>query len=67
MCSPSIDYQALFTRFNEHREALLQLPASVPGLSERNQRSATEYLEDFYEVLDNQRRADRYIIGACRG
>jgi hypothetical protein len=66
ICNDAIDYQALFTRFQEMRDAVLALPASVPELSERNQRSAVRYLDDFYDVIDSEGAARRQIVNACR-
>ncbi|MFC1660868.1 hypothetical protein ACFL3S_05355 [Gemmatimonadota bacterium] len=65
-CNDAIDYQALFAQYNDQRGAILALPSSVPGLSERNQRTAVSYLEQFYNVITNDRRADRMIMDACR-
>jgi len=65
-CNDAIDYQALFARLRGKREAILALPQSIPGLSERNQRSAVEYLQGFYEVIDSENAARRQIVNACR-
>jgi hypothetical protein len=67
ICNPSINYQALFARFNDKRGEILGIPATIPALTERNQRTAVRYLEDFYEIIDNERRARREIISVCRG
>jgi hypothetical protein len=66
ICNDAIDYQAIFSRFQEKKDAVLALPASVPGLSERNQRSAVRYLDDFYDVIDSEGSARRQIVSACR-
>jgi len=65
-CNDAIDYQALFDRFRGKRDSILALPESLPELSERNQRSAVEYLQEFYEVIDNEDAARRQIVNACR-
>ncbi len=65
-CNDAIDYQALFARFNEQRAAILSLPQSVHGLTERNQRAAVRYLEDFYEIINSSGAARREIVNACR-
>lgn len=66
-CNDAIDYDALFARFRDSREAILALPSSIQGLSDRNQRSAVRYLTQFFEVLDNEGAARRQIVNACRG
>jgi len=65
-CNDAIDYQAVFARFNEKRDSVLALPRSVPELSEGSQRSATRYLNEFYEILDSEGAARRQIVNACR-
>ena len=65
-CNDAIDYQAVFALFDEKRDSVLALPQSVPELSERNQRSAVRYLEDFYEIIDSERDSRRQIVNACR-
>jgi hypothetical protein len=63
---PGIDYEEIFSRFNEARESIMLLVQEVAGLSESNRRSARRYLEDFYEVINDPGRAKREIIDACR-
>jgi hypothetical protein len=65
-CSDRIDYGALFAEFNGQREAILDLIGSETLLIERNIRSAQRYVEDFYEILNNPRQAERLILRACR-
>ncbi|MGW8267754.1 MAG: hypothetical protein ACWGSQ_15420, partial [Longimicrobiales bacterium] len=64
-CNDAIDYQAIFALIREKRDAILALPPSIPRLSEGNRRSAVEYLEEFYEVIDNENAARRQIVDAC--
>jgi hypothetical protein len=66
VCMEGIDYEGLFDRFNENRDAILEQARSQVGLSERNVRSAVEYLEEFYEIINDPREAREVIIGACR-
>jgi len=66
-CNDAIDYDALFARFRDSREAILALPRSIQMLSDRNQRSAVRYLTGFFEVLENEGAARRQIVDACRG
>ncbi len=65
-CNDAIDYQAVFALFDEKRDAILALPQAAPELSERNQRTAVRYLEDFYEIIHNERASRRQIVNACR-
>ncbi len=65
-CMPGLDYQKLFARFNKEREAILALARNQVGLSERNVESAVRYLEEFYDIINDSRKANRAIINACR-
>jgi hypothetical protein len=66
VCIPGIDYQRQFDRFNAVREAVLDQVRRVVGLDERNTRAAVEYLEEFYEIINDPREARAVIISQCR-
>lgn len=65
-CSEGIDHQALFQHFRERRDLMLELVQNQPGLTERTVRTATEYLESFFDIIDDPDRAQREIVEACR-
>jgi hypothetical protein len=64
-CSEGIDYGALFAKFNGQREAILDLVGSQTLLTERNIGSALRYIEEFYEIINDARKAQRQIVNAC--
>ncbi len=66
VCVPGIDYMATFERFQAVREDVLAQARRPIGLSERNVESAADYLEDFYEILDDESKARAVIITKCR-
>ncbi|MBY6205678.1 hypothetical protein [Halomonas denitrificans] len=53
-------------RFQSRRAQLYRILSSETRLTSRSQRKAERYLDDFFEVLDSDRRFDRMITGACR-
>jgi len=65
-CLPGMDYDGLFQRFNGVRDGVLALAGRIPGLSDQNRESAVQYLEEFYDVINDPRRAKREIMDACR-
>jgi hypothetical protein len=67
VCWDQIDWQRVFASFEEARESILAEIQSVPGLAEYNVRSATRYVEEFYEFLSNPERAEEEISRMCRG
>jgi hypothetical protein len=66
VCMPGIDYDGIQRTFDEKRDALFALVENQVGLSESNKESAAEYLEEFYEVIDDPARYDRRIKKSCR-
>lgn len=65
-CSDSLDYGALFSHFQERREAILALIQNQPALSDRGKRTATAFVEEFYDILNDEKDADWKIIRSCR-
>ena len=66
VCMPAIDYQGVFDRFNQKRDAILDQARNQAGLSKYNVESAVDYLEEFYQIINDPRDARAVIIGACR-
>jgi hypothetical protein len=66
-CSDRINYATLFREFNEKRAAIEELIAAETLLTERNREEAQEYVDDFFEVINDTRRAERVIVRACVG
>ncbi len=67
VCWDEIDYRGTFSLLEEKKEALLRLPGEVPGLSETNQRLASEYIQEFYEFIERPGRAHDALKRMCRG
>ena len=66
VCSERIDFPALFSLFNERRDAILEIIRTQPGLNDRNIRLATRYLEEFYEIITDEHETDWQILNSCR-
>ena len=65
-CRPAVDFASIYGRFQENREAILNLFVSQEGLSERSHERAADYLGDFFEILDDPSKAAREIVESCR-
>jgi hypothetical protein len=66
-CLPSKDhYQRLFKVFLEKKEAIFSLVEDFELLDKKSRPEMLEYLEEFYEIIENPRLAEREIIGVCR-
>ncbi|MFH1765954.1 MAG: hypothetical protein ABIF09_17340 [Gemmatimonadota bacterium] len=66
-CWEQIDFQGAFALFEGKKEVILSTIQAVPGLTEANIRSASEYIEEFYEFIGDPDRAERDIGSLCRG
>jgi hypothetical protein len=66
VCWNEIDFSAVFSLFEERKAGLLGLTREVPGLSESNSRLAAEYLEEFYEFIQDPGRAERNLGRMCQ-
>ena len=53
--------------FNEKKTGILALVQDNPHLTDRNRKDVVKYIDDFYEIIDNPKLFDRYIIDKCRG
>jgi hypothetical protein len=66
VCWDEIDFPAVFSLFEDRKTAILGEIRKVPGLSESNSRQATEYLEEFYEFIQDPKGAERRLGRMCR-
>ncbi|MCK5464972.1 MAG: hypothetical protein KAI95_18225, partial [Bacteroidales bacterium] len=66
-CLPSDDhYQRLFKVFIENKQAMFSLVEDFKLLDKKSRPEMLEYLEEFYEIIEDPRRANREIIEVCR-
>lgn len=65
-CRPTVAYAGVYERFQAIRDDVYDLIRGQPGLSESSVRRAVEYLDDFYEILDDPAKAKDKILDECR-
>jgi len=53
--------------FREKKPDILALFNNNPHLSDRTRKDAVDYIEDFYEVINDQKRYERAFTDKCRG
>jgi hypothetical protein len=53
--------------FNEKKPEVLALFENNSHLTDRTRKDAIEYLEDFYEIINNPKQFERRITDKCRG
>lgn len=66
-CAPEAEYQKVFALFNEKKDAIYALYRdSIAAPMKPGVVNATlKYFDDFYKVINDPRRAQREIVGAC--
>jgi len=67
-CFPQVqDYAHWAEFFNERRQDITDLYMGYEFLEEGDREDALKYYEDFWEVLEDERKYTREIIERCRG
>ncbi|MEJ2603866.1 MAG: hypothetical protein P8172_11320 [Gammaproteobacteria bacterium] len=65
-CREGIDWDALFTRFADLHEPVIDLLREQEGLRSKERSRAEHYLEAFFGTMDSEALRRRQIIEACR-
>ena len=65
-CLTPNDFAPVFAKFNEQRTAIRDLYAALP-LSADYRRRVSDYYDEFYETIKDQRRVRREFIDSCQG
>lgn len=65
-CRPTVDFDAIYQQFRAVEDTAYQLVRSQVGLSEGNKRKLIDYLEKFYEVINDPDKTHDRIVKACR-
>ena len=60
------EYEAVFGEFREKKEELLDLWRNQEGLEESRVERTLDYMEDFYEILNDPRQVQVRIFNQCR-
>lgn len=65
-CRPGQSFEPVFESFRELKPALPSLYEELDGWKEDDGKKAREYLDEFFEVLEDEGKARREIVEACR-
>lgn len=65
-CRPGADYPAAPARFREALQRLLATVDRVPGVEADQRSEAREYLETFFQLVEDPPAVRREIVEACR-
>jgi len=64
-CLSPQHWDAVRDVFRQRKDAIYQLYATMPGLSERYVRDTHRYLDDFYKVLDDPDKLNKELVRRC--
>ena len=65
-CRTTEELEPFLATFRSKKAEVLALVDAIPDLKEGRRKDAREYLEDFFEVLENPRRAKREFVDKCK-
>jgi hypothetical protein len=68
-CAPPAEYEKVFQLFREKKDAIYALYSDSlsAGMKPDVVKKTLEYFDQFYETIDDPRKAQREIVGACLG
>ena len=65
-CRGPDELAPVFAEFNAKKDELYALYHSQPGLDEEYRKKTLEYLDEFYETINDPRKVDRRLVRGCR-
>jgi hypothetical protein len=66
ICRPAEEFAPVFEHFNDRRQAMYELWRGQEGLEQRRLERSLDYFDEFYEIINNERRARYEIVTQCR-
>ena len=60
------DYETVFEAFRQKKDAIYELWRNQEGLDESQLKDTLEYLDDFFEILDDPRQIQARMLDECR-
>lgn len=64
-CRGNASFSAIFKAFLAQKEAIFDVCNQAPRIDKANRRQMHDYLEDFFDILEDSRRAKSQIIENC--
>lgn len=65
-CASEPHWDSTFRAFRQHKEAIYSLYRDQVGLEEAERREALEYLDEFYDVINDASKVRSHIARRCR-
>jgi len=64
-CHTESEVRGQLQVFLDQKEKILQMPYHIPGLNEKSIRQAVDYLQDFFEIIENPKKLEKEVIKHC--
>lgn len=64
-CVPQEEVEAALQVFREQKREILAIPFSIHGMDEKSSAQAHQYLGDFFEIIENEKKLNNLIIRHC--
>jgi hypothetical protein len=66
-CRTVEEFEPFFAEFRAARADILNIYATLPGMSDGYRREAARYLDEFYRLIDRPRDVKRAFVDDCNG
>jgi hypothetical protein len=67
LCQPQPILDTAIARMQSKREEIFALIRTVPELDDKLREKTVNYIEDFYEIIDDPELTDEKVVARCRG
>jgi hypothetical protein len=64
-CYPEEEVLAALDPFLANKAAILDAYKAIPGLDERSVRHVTEYLQEFYDIVESPKKFEQQVLRHC--
>src|SRR5687768_3713046 len=64
-CEPKEDVESILKEFLTKKEIILKIAREVPGIDKQSQKYVVDYLSDFFDIIENPKKVEQYILSHC--
>ena len=64
-CAEKAEVMQVLSEFIQKKDSIMKLCSSIPGMNERSIKHVTDYVEEFYTIIENPKKVDNLIMAHC--
>ena len=64
-CHTEAEVRGQLQVFLDQKQKILEMPYHIPGLNEKSIHQAADYLQDFFDIIENPKKLENQIIKHC--